>query len=86
MAVEVGFFRVVDLGTLKIEVSIIENVGYRVYFTAKDMEDRRLWRTALTDSDGTVRVYNSVSDAIKDAENTIENSTGKPSRAHGREI
>lgn len=71
------FFREVDLGTLRIEISIVEHGGYKVYLTAKDKDDRRLWNTALTDAEGSVKVYSSVSDAIADAEITIENSTGK---------
>ena len=81
MGLGIEFFRVVDLGNLKIEVSIVENSGYRVYLTATDGEDRRLWRTALTDADGSVKVYTSIADAIKEAEHTIETSTGKPTLA-----
>ena len=81
MGLEIGFFRVVNLGTLKIEVSIVENAGFKVYFTAKDMEDRRLWHTALTDAEGTIKVYTSVSDAIREAESILESSTGQQSLA-----
>jgi hypothetical protein len=81
MGLEIGFFRVVDLGSLKIEVSIVENAGYKVYFTATDTDDRRLWHTALTDSEGNIKVYTSISDAITAAENIIEHSRGKYSLA-----
>ena len=77
MGLKIEFFREVDLGSLKIEISIVEHGGYKVYLTAKDTDDRRLWRTALTDADGHIKVYMSVSEAIREAENTIENSTGK---------
>lgn len=81
MGVRIEFLREVELGSLKIEISIVENGGFKVYLMAKDMDDRRLWRTALTDADGNVKVYNSVSEAIAEAENTIENCAGKQSLA-----
>ena len=81
MGLKIGFFREVDLGSLKIEISIVEHGGYTVYLTAKDIDDRRLWRTALTDADGHIRVYTSVSEAVSEAENAIENSAGKQSIA-----
>ena len=73
--------REVELRSLRIEISIVENGGFKVYLMAKDMDDRRLWRTALTDADGNVKVYNSVSEAIAEAENTIVNSAGRQSLA-----
>ena len=81
MGVRIEFLREVELGGLKIEISIVENGGFKVYLMAKDMDDRRLWRTALTDADGNVKVYNSVSEAIAEAENTIVNSAGRQSLA-----
>ena len=84
MGLKMEFFRVVNLGTLRIEVSIVENAGYRVYFTAKDMDGRRLWRTALTNAGGDIRLYNSLSDAIRDAEATIEHSNDKTALARSR--
>ena len=81
MGVKIEFLREVDLGSLKIEISIVENWGYKVYLTAKDLDDRRLWRTALTDADGNVKEYTSVSEAIIEAESTIENSTRRQSLA-----
>ena len=81
MGLKIEFLREVDLGSLKIEISIVENGGYKVYLTAKDLDDRRLWRTALTDANGNVRVYASVSEAIAEAENTIDNSAGTRSLA-----
>ena len=81
MGVRIEFLREVELGSLKIEILIVQNGGFKVYLLAKDIDDRRLWRTALTDADGNVKVYNSVSDAIAEAENTIENSAGKQSLA-----
>lgn len=81
MGLIIEFLREIDLGSLKIEILIVENGGYKVYLTAKDIDDRRLWRTALTDPDGNIKVYRSVSEAVREAENTIENSTGKLSLA-----
>ena len=81
MGVRIEFLREVELGGLKIEISIVENGGFKVYLMAKDMDDRRLWRKALTDADGNVKVYNSVSEAIAEAENTIVNSAGRQSLA-----
>jgi len=74
-------FREVDLGNIKIEVAIVDNSGYKVYLTAKDSDGCRLWRTALTDANGNIRVYASVSDVIKEVENTIAKSKGKVSFA-----
>jgi RPA family protein len=80
------FSKEVVIGPLTIEYSIIEKDGCRVTFTAKDDEHRRIWRTELTDSEGNTKVYATVQDAIKEAnqklsriasrEETLYNSHG----------
>ncbi|HEU5145161.1 MAG TPA: hypothetical protein VFT90_00530 [Chryseosolibacter sp.] len=81
MVPQIEFYGEVDLGSLRIEISIHAHDGYKVYFTAKDNDDRRVWRTPLTDAGGNIKIFRSLSDAITDAEKIIENSSGKQSLA-----
>jgi hypothetical protein len=76
---EIQFFKEVELGNIRIEISIVENAGFKVFLTAKDANHNRLWRTTLTDVDGHVTIFRSISDAVKGAEQVIEYSTGKHS-------
>lgn len=81
MNANIQFYREVDLVTIKIEITIHEGDGCKVYFTGKDNEDRRVWRTALTDREGNPKIYRSISEAIMDAEKTIDNLTGPDATA-----
>ena len=81
MVPQIEFYGEVDLGSLRIEISIHAHDGYKVYFTAKDNDDRPVWRTPLTDAGGNIKIFRSLSDAITDAEKIIENSSGKQSLA-----
>jgi hypothetical protein len=66
------FSKEVLIGNLTIEFSVIEKDGCRVTFTAKDDEHRRIWRTELTDEDGSVKIYPSVQEAINDANRKLK--------------
>jgi hypothetical protein len=66
------FSKEVLIGNLTIEFSVIEKDGCRVTFTAKDDEHRRIWRTELTDEDGSVKIYSSVQEAINDANRKLK--------------
>jgi hypothetical protein len=61
------FSKAVQIGNLTIEYSIIEKDGCRVTFTAKDVENRRIWRTELTDPNGNARIYSTAQEAIQEA-------------------
>ncbi len=61
------FAKEVRIGDLKIELSIVEKDGCRVTLTAKDIENRRIWRTELTDEEGHVNVYRNRQEAISEA-------------------
>jgi hypothetical protein len=61
------FSKEVQIGNLTIEYCVIEKDGCRVTFTAKDVENRRIWRTELTDHDGNARIYSSAQEAILEA-------------------
>jgi hypothetical protein len=82
-----------DLGQLKIEVSIqntspriiysdhfdIEqtDLSFNVYLTAKDKKGRRLWRTPITDMDGKPQVYLSIDEALSDATSRFQEEIKK---------
>ena len=60
-----------QVGNIKIELSIQESHGVkRVVFTAKDDQDRRIWRTPILDN-GEIKTYDSQEDAISDAEKKL---------------
>jgi hypothetical protein len=71
------FLKEVDLGLLRVEITIIEKTGYRVILTATDSDNRRIWKTALTHENGHPKIYACVSDAISDAEKIIAKSLNK---------
>jgi hypothetical protein len=56
---------------LIIQVSIQEDTGCRVTITAKDDENRRIWKTAVMDTDGGVKVYENTQMALEDARKKI---------------
>ncbi len=58
----------VSLGEVRIELSIHENDGWTVWLTARDAQDRRIWKTPLTDEEGRTKIYSSARDAILDAQ------------------
>ena len=54
------------LGNLTIELFIQEGQGCRVIVTARDEENRRVWKTPVMDTNGEVKVYDNQEDAIDD--------------------
>jgi hypothetical protein len=61
------FVEELRFGNLRIELSIQEGQGCRVIFTAKDKDNRRIWKTPIMDLNGKVKVYENQQDAIIDA-------------------
>jgi hypothetical protein len=71
MCMEV-FSKEFQIGNLKIELSVEESHGCsKVIFTARDEEDRRIWRTPIMDLNGDIKMYNSQEEAITDAERKL---------------
>jgi hypothetical protein len=65
------FSKEIQVGNIILELSIHEIEGTkRVVITAKDEENRRLWRTPILQN-GEIKTYNSNQDAIEDAEKKI---------------
>jgi hypothetical protein len=65
------FFEEVKFEKLIIQVSIQEGKGCRVMITAKDQENRRIWKTPVMDCNGEVKVYETPQEAIEDARKKI---------------
>jgi hypothetical protein len=65
------FSKEIQLGKLRIELSVEEKEGCRVIFTARDEEDRRVWRTPIMDYNGEVKIYDNQEEAIMDAHRTL---------------
>jgi hypothetical protein len=61
------FSKEVQSGSLRIELSVREGAGCSVICTAKDEENRIVWRTPLTDAEGHVLIYQTLKEAIQDA-------------------
>jgi hypothetical protein len=65
------FLKEIEIGNITIELSIQESNGSnRVVITAKDDQNRRLWRTPVLDN-GEVKTYDSAEDAIEDVEKKV---------------
>ena len=60
--------REVNLGQVRIELSVHQKDGWSVWLTARDQENRRIWRTPLTDDEGRVKIYENVHEAVLDAD------------------
>ena len=75
MGVGIEIHREFETGSLKIEVSVLGNRDYKVFLTAKDSDGNRMWSTTLTDAEGNVRVFASISDAIHAVEKVIRSSS-----------
>ena len=76
------YFREVDLGVLKVEVSVRDNSNnkiyslkiddnnfqspFYVYLTARDAESRKIWETPMMTDDGQLKSYNSITEALED--------------------
>ena len=67
------FIKEVSLGEVRIELSVHEKNGWSVWLTARDKENRRIWRTPFTDEKGAVKLYTSVHEAMQDAHNQLNN-------------
>lgn len=66
------FSKEIRVGNLRIELSVEEEHGCsKVIFTARDEEDRRVWRTPLMDLNGDIKLYRSQEEAIIDAERKL---------------
>jgi hypothetical protein len=63
------FVEELRVGNLRIELSIQQGQGCRcrVVFTAKDEDNRRIWRTPVMDENGEVKIYENQDEAISDA-------------------
>jgi hypothetical protein len=61
----------IQVGNIIIELSIQDIDGTkRVVLTAKDDQNRRLWRTPILDN-GSVKTYDNSEDALADAERKV---------------
>lgn len=61
------FNKEVQSGPLRIELSVREAAGCSVICTAKDKDNRVVWRTPLTDAEGQTLIYETLKEAIADA-------------------
>ena len=65
------FSKDIQMGVIKIELTVQESEGCTVIFTAKDDMDGVIWRVPLKDSDGKIKVYPTAADAFLDAERKL---------------
>jgi hypothetical protein len=61
------FVEEIKLGNLTIELFIQDGQGCRVIVTARDEDNRRVWKTPVMDANGEPKVYENQEDAIVDA-------------------
>lgn len=60
-----------ELGRLRLALSILEKQGYRIFITARDSENRRLWKTPLMDGDGHIKVFQDTAEALMEVKNKL---------------
>jgi hypothetical protein len=65
------FIEELRFGNLRIELSIQKGQGCRVIFTARDDENRRIWKTPVMDENGEVKVYEDEESAIVEAKKKL---------------
>lgn len=58
-------------GKIMFVLSILERQGCQIFITAKDAENRRIWKTPLLDESGTIITYQDVNAAMNDAKQKI---------------
>jgi hypothetical protein len=58
-------------GCVSFVLSVLEKRGFRVFITAKDEDNRRIWKTPLMDENGNVRIYPDAESALTDAKRKI---------------
>jgi hypothetical protein len=58
-------------GRLKFVISVLEKQGCSVFITAKDEENRRLWKTPVLDDSGSICIYPDPQNAITEAKKKI---------------
>jgi hypothetical protein len=66
------FFKEFTIGNLKIELSVEQTHGCRVIFTAKDQDERRIWRTPVMDDNGEEKIYETCEEAILDGQRKLQ--------------
>jgi hypothetical protein len=54
----------VHLGKLTFVLSVLEKQGCRVFITAKDEDNRRIWKTPILDGNGDISTFPDVRAAI----------------------
>ena len=59
------------LGKLTFIVSVLEKQGCRVFITAKDEANRRIWKTPLMDESGNIQVYSDAHQALEEAKRRV---------------
>jgi hypothetical protein len=58
-------------GQILFILSVLERQGCRIFITAKDADNRRIWKTPLMDDRGNIKVYQNAGAAVTDAKNKI---------------
>jgi hypothetical protein len=59
------------LGNLTFIVSVLEKQGCRVFITAKDETNRKIWKTPLMDGSGNIQVYPDANQALEEAKRRV---------------
>jgi hypothetical protein len=61
----------IQFGRLTLVLSILEKEGCRVFITAKDEENRRVWKTPVLNESGLISIYPDQENAITDAKRKV---------------
>lgn len=60
-------FDEIHIGKMIIVLSVLEKQGCQVFVTAKDEENRRIWKTPLLDGNGQMATYQTSEEALEEA-------------------
>jgi hypothetical protein len=61
----------IQFGRLRLVLSILEKQGFSVFITAKDEDNRRVWKTPLLDASGSVNIYPDSAIAVAEAKKKV---------------
>jgi hypothetical protein len=61
----------IHVGKLTFVLSVLEKQGCKVFITAKDEDNRRIWKTPLLDGNGEMLTYPTSNEAIEGAKQKL---------------
>jgi hypothetical protein len=61
----------IQLGPLTLILSVLEKQGCTVFVTAKDEENRRIWKTPILGENGSMNVFSDVAGGVEEVKKKL---------------